>query len=704
MRLTITFLLCLLCFFCFAQQNTEFADYAKQFQKGQQNKSNPQDNLPKKDISKHIASIAIPATSAISDLSSALLASAKKNLTQLQVQNLDDVMRELDKDSVIINYAMLLYTSGVKTDASVYLITSVFNRSKNPWFVNNLGVMLKDNGAYEKAIQCFLYANKELKPPSPVVKTNLGWTAAYYGDFEAAKKYFNEALKISPSHDGALEGLCNLAYAEGDFKALMDNLFKRMQLNGAGGGGGGNANQFIPPGMIDDVLDAYDKDPDLKKSDPFDTHLFDNSAPEDNVYNPGGATELIPKLPTITAYFSYDAFGLNENMDEIRDLKKEIIRGRDNDIAALKKEFASLPPWKKEPYINEQGDWIFPYNYEAEYRMFERITIEFNKRDIWLAKKMINEELAFNKTIQAADQLVKMANACNGQTDCACKWSKPNIGVVNSDLSGYFIFWGKLYKQWLSNVNWYIAATSAYIKKVHHPQLNAYLNHKREMVARNYILSKYSTWLDDCLRVGGEVDMLHITKDCANNPPKSFTPDPEVTDPPLKQLKKWPEPCVAFTGDFDPEQSPIGIVMKCDEMTIRVGVKKKLTNNIKASANVKLNFRFGENAELNEVRLYFEGGAKASIGKDIPFGAEVGFKETAFLGYNMQEGKFNCGIEGREVGANVTVKDVDTNKLLEEHLPGGEIKTGAGILWTAETGLKAKLGGKKTDLLKIPTD
>jgi tetratricopeptide (TPR) repeat protein len=698
-------------------QNSDFAEYAKQFQKQQQNKQTPQSNLPKKDISKHVSCIAVPDGTAAIKLSVACLSKAKKSLTQTQLHDLDELQKEFKNDSVIVNEAMVLYSAGVKTDAVIYLITSVIVTSPDPWFFNNLGVILKDDDDYENALQCFLYTDKNIKS-SAIVKTNLGWTSAYYGDFEAAKKYFNDALKLSPQHDGALEGLCNIAYVEGNFSSLMDFLLRRIKLSG---GGGGNINQLVAPGLIDDILDAYENNSGLKKSDPLQNHLFDNADPVDNTYNPGGANDIMPKLPTITAYFSYDAFGMNENMDAIRSLKNEIISDEYKDAEKLKSEFNSLPPWKKQPYTDEHGDWIYPYNYETEYKMFERITIEFNKRDIWLAKSMIKDEIEFDKTSMVGNQLGKMLKACAGKADeeaCICQWAKPNLGVVNNELSGYFSFWSKLYKQWLENVNWYIAASSAYIKKVHHPQLNAYLNHKREAVVRNYILGKYSTWLDDCLRVGGAVDMLKITKECANNPPKtSIAAGDDVITPPLKKLKSWPEKCVVPTGDFDYDDAPAGIIMTCDELKLRFGAKKKIAG-ASASAALHIDFKFGEKEKQDEVKIYLQAALKAGVSKNVSIdnknigeiGAEGALKGTAFIQFKGD--KMNYGVEGTsEVGAsagakseedNMTKKETDIAKQIDKYLPGAEAKASGSILWTAETGAKVKVNGVKTSTSNIP--
>jgi tetratricopeptide (TPR) repeat protein len=698
-------------------KNAAFAEFAKKYQKQQSSKSKAE--VLKKDISKHIPAVALLDKNGVLKMCAGLQEISKTELTAMQLHTLNDLLKELKNDSAAVNEAMMLYAAEVKPAVPVYLLTSIIDKSVNPWYINNLGVILKSNEEYEKAIQCFLYADKNLEKPSPIVKTNIGWAAAYYGDFDAAKKYFNEALKISSQHDGALEGLCMIAYAEGDFKSLMENLFKRIKISN--GGGGGTVNQFVAPGLVDDILDAYENNNELKKSDPFENHLFDNDAPEDNVYNPGGAAEIIPQLPVITAYFSYDAFAMNENTDAIKEQKKKIAKDRENDIATLTSELNRLPPWKKAPYQNEQGEWIYPYNYEAEYKMFERITIEFNKRDVWIAQKMTPEEIAFNKTLLVGPQLTKMLNACAGKQNCPCEWAKSNIGVVNNDLSGYFGFWSRLYKQWLQNVNWYIASTSAYIKKVHEPKLNAYLNHKRELIVKDYIQSKYATWLDDCLKVAMEVDMFQITKECVNNPPKtSIAVTDDVMTPPLKKLKRWPEPCVVPTGDFDYDDAPAGIVMTCDELKLRFGMKKKIGSGASASAALHLDMKFGENEKQDELKIYLQAGVKAGVSKAVSVdgknvgevGAGGALKGTAFI--QFKGGKTNYGVEATsevtgslgaksgEEGMSKNEKDIAGK--IDKYLPGAEAKASGTVLWTAETGPKAKLNGAKVTTSNIPTE
>lgn len=682
MKLLIYTWILLACIHGMAQQdkNAALTQYLLQYKKDHDgSKAGQPGNLPVKDMSKHIATIPVLDKAGILKLVTVLNTQAKAELDIISLKKFNDLFATPGGDTSAAATGMMLWMAGSNSAAPVYLITHSIQKIADPWHINNLGVVLKSKGLYDKAFHCFVYADKNLRRPSAIVKTNLGWTAAYYGDFNAAKQYFAEALKLSSDHDGALEGLATIAYVEGDEKALMELLFKRIKMSGAGGG---NASHYIAPGMIDIIEDSYRNNSALKNADPFDNHLFDNNNEDDNQPNPGGATNILPRLPALTAYFSYDAFGLYENMDEIREVKKEILLNQQKESIQVAQEFTALPPWKKDPYRDEQGDLIIPYNYEPEIKLFARITLEFNKRDIWIGKKRIKDEMDFNKTILAGEQLVKMLNACTGKgPECTCQWSKPNIGVVNSDHSAYFGFWSKLFKQWMNNVNWYIAATSPLIKRVHHPQLNAWLNHKREIEVRNYLMTKYSTWLDDCLRVGGEIDMLHISKECAENPPKTSIVAGDEMNPPLKKLKTWPEKCNVPTGDYDFKKAPAGIIMTCDALKLRFGP-------------LHIDTKFGEKESQDVTKIYIGSKFERSASKDVGIGGHnvgelgLGFEAKADAFITVQNGRVtNYGIEGSaELTGSAAVKS--GNDKIDKLLPNGAITASGDFIISAETGIK----------------
>ncbi|OQP57688.1 hypothetical protein A3860_08635 [Niastella vici] len=664
---------------CIAREkNAVFTQSLFKYQQQHQAGAGGQSNMPVKDVSKHVSAIAVLDKTAIVQLAAGLQAQVKPAIDGVLLHELEIAFAKPGGDTSAAATGMMWWIAGNNNAAAIWLLTLGIQKNADSWYVNNLGVILKSKGLYDKAFQCFVYADKNRQPLSAIVKTNMGWTAAYYGDFEAAKKYFTDALKLSNDHDGALEGLATIAYVEGDSKSLMNYLFKRIKCNS----GGGNASQQIAPGMIDVIEESYNT-ADVRKADPFENHLFDNNNENDNQPNPGGGANMLPQMPALTAYFSYDAFGLYEHMDDIRQLKQEILLEQKKAATAISREQAALPAWKKEPYRDEQGDLIIPYNYEPEYKLFQRVTLEFNKRDIWIGKKMIKEEMAFNNTIRMGDQLTKMINACAGQagSDCMCRWAKPNLAVVNSDYSGYFGFWSRLFKQWLDNVNWYIASTSPFIKRVHHPQLNTWLNHKRQVEVQNYLMTKYSAWLDDCLRIGGEVDILHISKPCVDNPPVISIAAADAINPPLKKLQTWPEKCNVPTGNYDFNKAPAGIIMTCDELKLRFGA-------------LHIDTKFGEKESQDVTKIYIGKKLEKSASKDVNIsghtvgelglGAEVSL--DAFI--TFQNGHVtNYGVEGSaDLTGSAAVKS--GNDKIDKYLPNGAITASGDFIISAETGMK----------------
>jgi hypothetical protein len=412
--------------------------------------------------------------------------------------------------------------------------------------------------------------------------------------------------------------------------------------------------------------------------------LFDNGNEEDNQPDPDGAPVLLPDLPRMEAFFSEDVLTLHKSMDDIRDFKKQISAQQTQAALQLQKEFASLPPWKRDPYVNEQGDLIVPYNYEPYLQLFERITLEFHKRDLWLSKQMAPEEMDFWKKLSAADgNMFEQVMKCKDQT-CICTMAKPAMGLANSDLSGMHSFWGKWKRKWEENWNWYITSTSAVIKKVHYPQLNQYLNNKRAFEVRNYVQDTYETWLDYGLRAGGLVDFFRIDEACVNDPPKTGMAAGDEVTPSLKKLKTWPEKCNVPTGDYDFKAAAAGIVMTCDELRLRFGA-------------LHVDTRFGEKESNDVTRIYFGAKWEKSGSTDIGMGghklgeagAGVEVKGEAFITIKNRQ-VVNWGVEGNaDASASASVKS--GNGSIDKYLPGGTITASGQFIISAETGIRGSM-------------
>ena len=299
---------------CFAQSN---ADYAKQIKDMEAAEAKKQAAIPKENIAKHVQSIT---TSAVTITT--LATTYKKNsFARIDAVTKSQLTNILASKSSMADMGVMYFISGPKGIASAYYLicNAIIKNAKDTLAINDLGILLKNDGQYEKAYQCFKYADQLF--PSSIFKTNLGWTAAYYGDFISAKKYFEDALVLAPTNAGTLEGLCTLAAAKGDYQSLMQNLFKRMQLSSGGA-------PMASSQMVNFLDDAYHNNPELRKQDPFTDHTFDTpeSAAEDNTDQPSASTanSETPDYPTFGAYFFIDPITIDKKLDQIKQGYKSI--------------------------------------------------------------------------------------------------------------------------------------------------------------------------------------------------------------------------------------------------------------------------------------------------------------------------------------------------------------------------------------------
>jgi len=126
---------------------------------------------------------------------------------------------------------MMMIAAGLPKCTGQYLVCKyLLDHPKNAMALNDLGIFMRIEKDYPKAIALFLYA-KQINDTSVEIATNLAWAYAYAGDFAKAKNYFNGVLKIFPDYGSALEGLSLIAYQEGDRQTLWNNLNKQLLNN-----------------------------------------------------------------------------------------------------------------------------------------------------------------------------------------------------------------------------------------------------------------------------------------------------------------------------------------------------------------------------------------------------------------------------------------------------------------------------------------
>jgi tetratricopeptide (TPR) repeat protein len=175
---------------------------------------------------------------------------------------------------------MLMLCDNVPKSVVQYMICKgVLLTPDNPWAINDLGIIFRNEKQNKEAAQCFKYAFS-FNDTFQIIKCNLAWAVAYYGDFITAKKYFHEILDRLPNYSEAWEGLGMIAYKEGDIATLFKCL--SAQVKNVGGGGDGPSDNFTSfcGGVIDEQRINNITKP--KDSDPSKDHTFDNENEEEN--------------------------------------------------------------------------------------------------------------------------------------------------------------------------------------------------------------------------------------------------------------------------------------------------------------------------------------------------------------------------------------------------------------------------------------
>ncbi len=639
--------------------------------------------IPKENIAKHVQAITT-SKAIITALANANRTAALTKLnpvTKPQVTALGSSAK-----NNLADIGMMLFLQGPKgKDAALYLVSSAIIRNpKDTLAVNDLGVLLKNDGQYDKAFQCFKYAD-QLNNKSSVFKTNLGWTAAYYGDFISAATYFNDAIALNQKNTGPLEGLCALAYAKGDYQSLMQHLFKRMQLSGGGSSG-------MPSGqLLDWADDAFSKDAGLRKQNPFDDHTFDNPSTVEDDETPGrsaaNGTDEYPTYPSFAGYFFIDPISIDNKLDEIKQAYKNIkadVNTRENNLISMK---AALSPLSKPSYTNDYDELIVPHSYEKEFKLFDMITVRFYKRDTWLhfqdLKKTVNEDPYTSQAIAWQHKVGAFTNN-DDRNKFVCQSADDNLNAAKEKLMGNYEAFNNTYKKIIDNVNWYIAATTPYIRTVHDVKLNAYLNYKRETVIRGAVVLQYAGWLNACVGISNAIDeSMIVARECLH---KNITTLNTMGngDVKIKKLSTWPEPCNVPTGDYGSSDYGATLSMTCNELKVSLG------------KGVKFNWdtKFGANEAQDVTKISISAGWDKSKSKDVNIdGYKVGeagakAEATADVFITMQNGHLTDA--GVEATGKITVKTgvKSGNSDLDKYLPNGSIAVGGSASLTVQTGFK----------------
>ena len=133
---------------------------------------------------------------------------------------------------------VLLLTLGLLTwrQAGIYRNLETLWRdtlAKNPdcWMAhNNLGLLLKDQGRIEEAMEHYHKA-LQINPNAAITLDDLGMALIAKGQFDEAIENFRQAIQINPNYAAALDNLGIALAAKGRFDEAIENYCKAIQIN-----------------------------------------------------------------------------------------------------------------------------------------------------------------------------------------------------------------------------------------------------------------------------------------------------------------------------------------------------------------------------------------------------------------------------------------------------------------------------------------
>jgi tetratricopeptide (TPR) repeat protein len=576
---------------------------------------------------------------------------------------LDGVIKDVKVDVPATGIAF--FTIGVPKYVSRYLICKgALAKPHNAWALNNLGIMLRDMKKYKQAIPVFKRALNFSK--SDTIQVNMGWAMAYFGDFNGAKVAFNAALAVDPEFTPAYEGLATVAYKQGDRLAVFACLLKEIK------GFGKKGKKGPSPAFVDlaeSISDQQTMDQMGKPSaaNPEDDHTYDNpDGDEGNEEVTENNTEEMPNYPSMGGFFAQDVDHVTQNnlafLKNYQVIKTAIAASRAN-VAARQSGLTRL---HTAPKYDDEGNRVGTYNYERHYKIFHRIHVQFEERVSYIHKQFDEEmdPLMKNITLQNADMVrdyLKELQKCTNE-DCVnavnCIWIPKLHNQASTNLGAVSAVWTRFFKRMIDNANWYIGASSPFIKRMAQDDWNKYMNAIREDDCRQARLGLYTKWLpaQACVSAGLDPYLpLYHTLNC-------IIPVREIqhgTDPSTVKTKKlltYPDYCdpkvstyqVPFgAGNFDSSCSGWSISIGSDEAsaffgksfgkhkeedTNRAGISLGISKDIggtaggielkgSVGATVKLGYDFDNHGNMVDKFVELEGTAgvsgKATTGNDV---------------------------------------------------------------------------------------
>lgn len=644
----------------------------------QQSKQQRDAGLPKATDNRVTAFTAADENGVIA-IANALLPSVTKSIDSAAPflrQKLDKIVTDTGVN--VAGTGMVLLASDAPTYVGEYLICKgVIRNPGNLWSVNDLGIILRNRKMFEQAIQCFTYACS-FSDSLYIIKANLGWACAYYGDFDAAKKYFNQSLAVNPNFSGVEEGLALIAYQQGNVQALFSCLAKEIKGFGVGGPGPSDAFANICGGVqMDNSVNNLNGGG--SQDDPTSDHTYENANGDDGNQDPPPTAETEPiTYPSMSRIFSNtidDAANIIKSTSAWIDQIKKATQESADKVSAAGASLSRLSPT---PYMDDHGDYIKPYSYEKFYKLFHNIHEEFEKRASWIYKQYEDKmgPLLTSVTKQEADDIInytKKLSECTNDAcvnDVKCEWRPKIKGATASGFAAASQLWTDNYKKLIDNINWYVSASSPFIKRVHKPDWNTYMNAIRIDDIHHAALSMFNRWVTaQGTVVSPTYSTLFSMQDivCTTQIREIAATGPNPADVKLKKLQTYPEYCDNNVSSESISLPGISYSKNCSQMTIQVGSDDAgafYQRNYSKIAQEKNNTRIGVSLGFGyeeSIKANGAGNSSASVKASLKAQVQAGYQ------YNddgtvakFANAEISAGISGK-----VTTGDDNADKLLQ---------------------------------------
>jgi tetratricopeptide (TPR) repeat protein len=520
--------------------------------------------IPKSNAAIHAESLPALTSSTMVALANSELKIARSKLSPTLLNRLGEMVKN-PKINLASTGVFLLSTGGSKY-AGLYLICSaIIENPKDIWAANDLGVYYRDLSNYQRSLQCYFYANALAGGKSTVINTNIGWAAAYYGDFDTGVKYFDNALAINNNLNRANEGKAMIAYSKGDYNALLACLSKEIKYwVGGGKADDGPSDAFIAAATA--AISENNMRHDRDNVDPDSDHTYDNSDADDNGQDPPPGADDDVTYPRYKKIFINDAKDLiwigKYFYDFGKSARADLIQRSNN----LKQTLATLKPLVQAPSGDSQGDLVVPNNFQKFVSMMVPVEDLFQekvgryKKDFEGKIKPITMDV-FNHDEDMVKEYMKELGACPPDNpahdrcvaEVNCTWVPKMHKSKNSDLEMISEMWQAYYARVSNAIQWYINATAPFVSRVHDVGWNGYLNADREFIIRRAIVESYGEWGNGLHTIVNGTGVLGVIQmqppDCPPVEMSVNAPDPFSKKP--KHIKEFEGPCYDHTyGGF----------------------------------------------------------------------------------------------------------------------------------------------------------